>query len=158
MSDRRTNLLWAVLGTLPIAVAAVLLYQAWPMLYPEVAARAPLNIGCDPGTGPCAVVFEGGGEVTLDIRPQGIPVVEPLQLKVTINGIESDGVELEFAGVDMNMGFNRVSLERAAPGHFVGKGVLPVCVRNRMTWEARVLLHTSAGNLVAPFRFDTYRR
>jgi hypothetical protein len=36
--------------------------------------------------------------------------------------------------------------------------MLPVCVRERMTWEARVLLHLPDGTLAAPFRFETTRR
>jgi hypothetical protein len=35
--------------------------------------------------------------------------------------------------------------------------MLPVCVRQRMTWEARVLLHYPQRMLAAPFRFDTLR-
>jgi hypothetical protein len=33
--------------------------------------------------------------------------------------------------------------------------MLPVCVRDRMTWEARVLLTTPRGLIDAPFRFTT---
>jgi hypothetical protein len=35
--------------------------------------------------------------------------------------------------------------------------MLPVCVRDRMTWEARVLLHYADGLRAAPFRFDSLR-
>jgi hypothetical protein len=75
---------------------------------------------------------------------------------VRTEGVDPDRVEVDFAGVDMNMGFNRVALKPVGQGTFAGTGMLPVCVRARMTWEARVLLHTDAGLLAASFRFDTY--
>jgi hypothetical protein len=150
-------LLWALLGLLLTAVVAVLLYRAWPLLYPEVIAQAPLSRDCDLRSGPCRVSFDQGGAVVLDIRPRGIPLVSPLRLEVELVGIEPRGVEIDFAGVDMNMGFNRVTLGRSESGRYRGEGMLPVCVRDRMVWEARVMLNTSQGVMVAPFRFDTYR-
>jgi hypothetical protein len=63
---------------------------------------------------------------------------------------------VDISGVDMNMGFNRATLTRTGPGEFSGPAMLPVCVRARMTWEAKVLLHTDAGLMAAPYRFDTY--
>jgi hypothetical protein len=95
--------------------------------------------------------------VTLAIEPQGIPVVVPLSIRVDLAGLQALGVELDFAGADMNMGYNRVALESMGDGRYQGKGMLPVCVRDRMTWEAKVLVQTSAGLMVAPFRFETSR-
>jgi hypothetical protein len=56
----------------------------------------------------------------------------------------------------MNMGFNRVAMQPVESGNYFGAAMLPVCVRARMTWEAKVLLHTASGLMSAPFRFDTY--
>jgi hypothetical protein len=103
----------------------------------------------------CTVRFADGGTVTLDIRPRGIPTVQPLAIDVRLAGLPApERVELDLAGVDMDMGFNRVPLRPAAaePTRWTGT---PVCVRARMTWEARVLLHLPDGILAAPFRFDT---
>ena len=57
----------------------------------------------------------------------------------------------------MNMGFNRSKLKTVAAGKFSGNIILPVCVRNRMEWEANVMLETDAGIIVAPFRFETVK-
>jgi hypothetical protein len=35
--------------------------------------------------------------------------------------------------------------------------MLPVCVRDVMSWEAKILIRTQEGLTAAPFRFDTYR-
>jgi hypothetical protein len=147
---------WTTLGLSLAVIAAALVYKAWPVLHPDVVAHAPLNDGCDLRTSPCRVSFAEGGEVTLDIRPRGIPLISPLELKVALIGIEAEVVEIDFAGVDMNMGFNRVTLERSASGKYRGEGVLPVCVRDHMVWEARVMLGNRTGIMIAPFRFDTY--
>jgi hypothetical protein len=154
-SDRSTRALWAILGLLFAALVGVALYKAWPLLHPKVAVSAPLDPGCDLRAGPCTARFPGGGEVRFGIEPRTLPPVAPLRLTADLGGLEAGLVEVDFAGADMNMGYNRVTLERTATGRFEGQGMLPVCVRNRMTWEAKVMLHTANGIWVAPFRFDT---
>jgi hypothetical protein len=148
----------AVVAAFLIGVVGVVLYASWTTLNPEVVERAPLNSSCDLASGPCTVTFAGAGQVKLDILPRGIPPLKPLRLEVTLSGIEPATVELDFSGTDMNMGFNRVSLESSAQGRFTGTGVLPVCVRSSMRWEALVLLSTADGVLAAPFRFEINRR
>lgn len=152
-----TALLWALAGLLLVAVVAVALHKAWPLLNPTLAEVAPLDPSCDLRAGPCNARFAGGGVVRFAIEPQSIPVVTPLRLAVEATGLDVRAVEIDFAGVDMNMGYNRVALEPVAPGVYRGHGTLPICVRARMDWEARVLIHTGEGILAAPFRFTTVR-
>jgi hypothetical protein len=57
----------------------------------------------------------------------------------------------------MNMGFNRPTLQEQTPGHYSGEGRLPVCVRDAMEWEARVLIETDDGLVSAPYRFITVK-
>ena len=102
-------------------------------------------------------LLPGGGRVRFAVEPSAIPVVEPLRLQVWTEDLDVSLVEVDFSGVDMNMGFNRPRLERVAPGRFAGEGMLPVCVRARMSWEARVLLHTPGGLQAVPFRSDTFQ-
>jgi hypothetical protein len=154
---RRPIALWGILAVFLVTVLGAVLYQAWPLLYPEAVALAPWDPGCRLRQGPCTLTFAEGGSVTLAIEPQGIPVLTPLAFRVDLDGLQALGVELDFAGVDMNMGYNRVALERVGDGPYQGKGMLPVCVRDRMTWEAKVLVQTRAGLMVAPFRFETSR-
>ncbi|KAA6185331.1 hypothetical protein F2Q65_09190 [Thiohalocapsa marina] len=165
-------LLWGLVAVLALAVIGVVLYKTLPLLHPPIAERAPLDAGCDVRRSPCAVRFDSGGGVRLDIRPRGIPVVHPLQVEVVLDGLSPPRrVELDLVGVDMDMGYNRVALELSSvptgePGDeptdartltYRGGAMLPICVRDRMTWEARVLLHQPRGILAAPFRFETVR-
>ncbi|HIP53733.1 MAG TPA: hypothetical protein EYH03_06970 [Chromatiales bacterium] len=149
--------LWLVIAVLLIAVAVVAVYKAGPLLNPEVAVVAPLNSECDLRAGLCTATFPDGGRVSLGISPRSIPVVKPLRFDVRIEGMTADKVEIDFQGVDMNMGYNRTRLQAAGPGHFVGDGMLPVCVRDAMEWEAKVLVDTDKGLLAAPFRFITVK-
>lgn len=147
--------LWIVLILVFVVLVGVTVYKLWPMLNPEIAAVAPLDPECDLRAGPCTVSFAGGGKVSFGIEPRDIPVVKPLEFVVTLDGLAAHGVEVHFQGTDMNMGFNRAELKPSGEGRFVGDGMLPVCVRQAMEWEARVLLHTEKGILAAPFLFIT---
>ena len=151
--------LWLLVLLLACGTVVVALARFWPLLHPPIVERAPLAAACDLLQGPCEVAFVNGGRVRLDVQPRGIPVVHPLDIDVVLSGLPPpDRVELDLAGVDMDMGYNRVALSPvASPGQWVGKGMLPVCVRARMTWEARVLLYTDGGVRSAPFRFDAVR-
>lgn len=162
--------LWSAVLVLGATIVAVVALKAWPLLHPAVAERARLNPGCDLRERACAVAFDSGGSVLLDVHPRGIPPVRPLTLEVKLAGglAPPQRVEVDFAGVEMAMGFNRVTLERTRAAadqtgdgvgraHWRGEALLPVCVRARMTWEARVLLHYPGRLLAAPFRFDSVR-
>jgi hypothetical protein len=156
-TGRATALLWSVAGLLLMAVVVVAVYKAWPLLNPTLAEVAPLDPSCDLRAGPCDARLAGGGRVRFGIEPRSIPVVTPLRLAVETAGLDVRAVEVDFAGVDMNMGYNRAVLESVGAGVYEGQGTLPVCVRARMDWEARVLVHTAEGIMAAPFRFETRR-
>ena len=55
----------------------------------------------------------------------------------------------------MNMGPNNVTLKPQQPGLYSGQGMLPVCIRNSMEWQADVYVQTDEGIFVAPFIFVT---
>lgn len=147
--------LWALVAALVIALVGVALYKAWPLLYPELTEVAPLDPACDLHQGPCLASLSGGGQIRLGIEPRSLPASQPLELLVLTEGLDVREVAVDFQGVDMNMGFNRVPLQPLASGRFGGSGTLPACVRSHMTWEARVLARTPRGLVAAPFRFET---
>ena len=99
-----------------------------------------------------------GGTVRFGLDPKTLPLLEPLAIEVRLDRLRAFGVEVDFAGVDMNMGHNRPSLRQEGEGRYVGTAVLPVCVRYRMDWEARVLVRTPDGLMAAPFRFSTFKQ
>jgi hypothetical protein len=149
--------LWLVVGVLFLIVSVVAVYKVWPLLYPESVEQAALDPNCDLRAGPCTSTLPSGGKVSFGIEPREIPLVKPLQLKVTVEGREVKNAEIDFVGVDMNMGYNRPKLAAQGGGAFTGDGILPVCVRDAMEWEARVMLNTDSGLVSAPFRFITVK-
>ncbi len=148
---------WLAAGVLLAGNAAIAIYKAWPILFPEVAQAAALDPDCDLRSGPCVSEMSDGRGLEFAITPRSIPLLQPLALRVTLQGIEAQKVEVDFAGVSMNMGYNRVRLTALGDGVFAGEARLPVCVRGRMAWEARVLAATDDGLLSAPYRFETRR-
>ena len=158
MPGLRSVWIWIASGGLFAALAAAALHVAWPLLNPEVVASAPLDPRCDLRQGPCTAVLPNGGKVGLGLAPSTLPLLEPLAIEVRLDGLRAFAVEVDFAGVDMNMGYNRPRLAAEGEGRYVGNTVLPVCVRQRMDWEARVLVRTPDGLMAAPFRFSTFKR
>ena len=158
-ADPRTALLWLLASLLAVTAVGVAVYKVWPMLYPQTGERAALNPACDLRASACNVRFASGGQVTLDIRPRGIPVAQPLKIDVQLQGIPTPlRVELDLSGLDMDMGYNRIALKSTdAQGRFAGAGMLPVCVRDQMSWEARVLIYLPDAIIAAPFRIETQR-
>lgn len=150
-------MLWAAVLALLIAVVAVAAYRLTPSPDDVAVVRVSFDPACDLRAGPCTVSLPGDAQVTFAIEPRDIPVVERLSIAVETSGLAARACEVDFSGVDMNMGYNRIRLEPTASGSFAGVGMLPVCVRKRMTWEANVLIDTPSGLIAAPFRFDTYR-
>ncbi len=152
--------LWGAAALLAALVIGVAVHKAWPVLFPAIAERAPLDAACDIRAAACTVRFADGGSVRLDIRPRGMPTARPLDVNVRLQGLPvPERMELDFTGVDMDMGYNRVTLMPVAgdPSRYAATAMLPVCVRERMRWEARVLLHLPNAILAAPFRFVTNR-
>jgi hypothetical protein len=142
-----------------IAAAAVLGGVAFyyrDYFEPGAAQVLPLS-DCDLHQGSCETALPDGGKVTFSILPKTIPLTEPLQLQVQVQGKKVRKVEVDFSGVSMNMGYNRPRLQAVGEGRFEGEGLLPVCIRQRMDWEAKLMLDTPDGLLIIPYRFETVK-
>jgi len=120
------------------------------------ATLLPLS-DCDLQRGPCPVDLPGEGGGTLVFEPQPVRPMEEFVIRFTARGGDIRRVALNFSGVGMNMGLNHFDLERHGDV-WSGKGILPVCVRNRMDWEAQLRITTGDGAQAVPFRFTTFKR
>ncbi len=128
-------------------------YWLAPLLVPKTDVTLPLS-ACNLNAGPCTIALPGGGAVDVAIDPRPIPALKPLRVLAVASGARIDRIEVDFAGVDMKMGYNRPQLENLGEGRFAGQGNLPVCISGRMPWEATVLIETGRTVIAAPFRFD----
>jgi len=149
--------LWAALGLLLAASALGTLMSLRHLLEPTTAAMAALDTQCDLHRSSCSSELPTGGRVSLSILPHPIPAMQPLELEVRVEGASPSDVTVDFAGVNMDMGLNRADLQPSTDGYYTGKAILPVCVRNVMVWEARVLMELDGTPIEAPFRFETQR-
>jgi hypothetical protein len=150
---------WLLLGCLVVAILATLVLKGRAITHIQVRELARAPASCDLHQGACTARFAAGGQVQLEIQPAEIPLVKPLRVQVQLADMDApQRVELDFKGVDMDMGFNRFPLEPSArAGFYHGNAMLPLCVRQRMQWEARVLLLDADGTRAAAFRFETHR-
>lgn len=105
----------------------------------------------------CSVDLPQGGRMELGMEPRPIPTLRPIKLDMKLSGLDPEEVEVDFAGVSMNMGFNRPQLAAAGAGRYTGEATLPVCVTGAMEWQATALLHTRRGTVSVPFRFEAGR-
>jgi len=140
---------------LALILVGVVGYKLSPLLLPKADITIAPPPGCDLHAAACHAALPDGGQVVLSITPRPIPVVKPLQLEVTVEGIQADRVQVDFAGVEMNMGYNRPTLASIGPGRFAASATLPVCVTGRMIWQATVLLESGRRRLAIPFRFES---
>lgn len=156
-ASKKQGNLWTIVALLTLVLLLSVSYKLKDMLKPGIAASAKLDESCDLRKGACSSDLPGGGKVTFSIAPNDIPILRPLQLEVKVEGVDVSKTEVDFTGIGMDMGYNRPKLETVGKDHFLGKAILPVCVRSRMDWEARVLLQTDHGLIMAPFRFYTQK-
>jgi hypothetical protein len=140
---------------LAMLLVALIGYKLSPLFLPKADATATAAPGCDLHRGPCSADLPDGRRIELSITPHSIPVVQPLSVEVTLAGLDPSKVEIDFAGADMNMGYNRRTLAASGARHFVGTAILPVCVTGPMAWRATVLAETGRERIAAPFDFES---
>lgn len=141
-----------------ILVALVVLgaagYWLAPLLTPRSDITLPLS-DCDLNRTPCTIALPGGSTLEVAIGPRPIPVLKPLKIEARARDGKVSKVEIDFAGIDMKMGYNRPRLESLGDGRFAGEASLPVCITGGMEWEATVIVETRGAVVAAPFRFRT---
>ena len=144
-----------IIALLLLGIAAVVGYKLDNATQKSVAQLAITNPDCELRDAPCRAELPSGGSIEFEITPRSIPLMEPLSLTVSVRDIDITAAEIDFVGIGMNMGYNRPQLKQVSSNRFEGSTILPVCVLQRMQWEARLLLETDKGIVMAPFRFYT---
>jgi hypothetical protein len=78
---------------------------------------------------------------------------QPLQFNVEVSGLRPDSITIDFEGVEMFMGINRLVLDENTAGDFSGTLGLPGHA-HPMLWRARVLLEKGGTLIDAGFEFE----
>ena len=139
---------------LALAIIAVVGYKYSPLLLAKADLTVEPAAGCDLHTQACHADIPGGGRIELGLAPHPIPVMKPVQVSVSITGIDASKLEFDLAGVDMNMGFNRKTLVADGEGRYSTETILPVCVTGRMAWRATLVIETGRRRIAVPFVFE----
>ena len=142
-----------IIGVLLIALVVLVGYKLSPMLLPKADLTVEPDPACSLARSACTVDLPNGAKMTVAAGSTPIPLVRPFEFKVEVPVARR--VEVDFAGVDMDMGYNRPLLAERAPGVFAGEATLPVCITGHMTWQATVLVETADARIAVPFRFVT---
>lgn len=150
----RKSLLVDLAMILALILLGVIGYKLSPLLMPKADVFVQPDSSCDLNRAACVTMLPRGGRLSFAIAPRPIPVTRPLDLRVEIEGGSADKVVVDFAGVDMSMGFNRRVLTSVGQGKFAGETVLPVCVTGRMLWQATVLIESGGTRIAVPFHFE----
>ena len=159
MGDKtKIAILWAIAGGLLLAIAAIAAITYAQHRMTAIIATAEVATDCDLHSSTCTVTIPDRGEVSLSLRPRPVPVLEKLSINVQTRGLDVKGVTVDFKGVGMKMGVDRIELKHVGSNSYHGDGMLPVCIRNRMEWRANVMIHTGEGIIVAPFSLATHPR
>jgi len=153
--EKRTPIMLGISGFLIITLLLAGYYKIEMAGKNTIIARIDPDKSCDLQKTACTLSLPGDAMVTLDIQPRPIPLVQNFTIQVNTQAVKAELVSVDFKGMTMNMGPNNVTLKASSDGVFSGTGMLPVCIRNSMEWQADVYLQTSDGIVVAPFIFTT---
>ena len=153
----KKKILMDVIGILLIALVVVVGYKLSPLLLPRADVVIQPDPACDLQRQACAVTLPAGGSAELAMTPRPIPMAMPFEVQVTTGGFVATRVEVDFSGIDMNMGLNRPQLMPRAGGSFAGQATLPVCITGAMDWQATVLIETGGERIAIPYRFRSGR-
>lgn len=120
----------------------------------------PIVEDCDLHQTTC-VAQQGEARVSLTFTPQPIPIAKPLQVEVLLDNMSTDKLELDISGINMYMGYNRVTLHADAsqPNLFKGQTMLAFCTNEVMHWQITLLAHQPEGSVLQiPFKLETRNR
>ena len=115
------------------------------------AGAAEIKTNCSIHAGACSQHLPGI-EITLDITPKPVRAMQDLVFRISLAGEAPDRTPVIDLGMPaMEMGPNRVILNKISRKVYEGKGVIVRCPSGHRTWQATV---TIPGRGKADFIFD----
>jgi len=144
-----------LIGLLLIALVVVVGYKLSPLLLPRADMVVQPDPACNLQRQACAVTLPAGGTVELAMGTRPIPMVRPFEVQVATSGFSPSRVEVDFAGIEMNMGLIRPELAARGNGRFAAQVTLPVCITGAMDWQVTVLIENGGERIAIPYRFSS---
>jgi protein SCO1/2 len=117
---------------------------------PEVITDISENTECDLALKPCEL--DG---IKVSLGPYPVTSEKDYKVVVTGGSHEALPIEMDFKGIDTNMGYIRPNLNFVSEGIYSGNFYIPVCELPEMYWSARLILKTPKGLQAKIFHFKT---
>ncbi len=146
------RVLLGLIGALMLALPIVVAYKLSPILFPTPDIEVLPATGCNIVQRACPASIPGG-VVALRLLAPSTTLAGSFQVSLTTQGIVPDKVEIDFAGVDMDMGPSRTTLKPDGNGHYTAETRLPACITGAMLWRATVVLHMRGQRAIIPYAF-----
>ena len=155
--DERVSkkILLDIIGLLLIALVMVVGYKLSPLLMPHSDLTVLPDPACDLQRQSCSVKLADGAQIELSMGTRPVPMVKPFVVNVRVAGFEPRRVEVDFAGVDMNMGLIRPELASNGSAVYSAEVSLPVCITGQMDWQVTLLVERANERLAIPFRLSS---
>jgi len=144
-----------IIAVLVLFVTGFLL-QKLPSLQTSSKAEV-ISSDCDLRQGGCEIQL-GEYRGIFSILPNDFQVLQPLELelKPRVKAVDQfDQVSVEFEGINMDMGYNRVFLEEQGSQTYQAKAMLPSCTADTMFWLIHLIIKESSGVTDFQFRLQT---
>lgn len=139
----------------PIAAVALLVLVALAGYFWWRQMPARIEDGCSLHERPCSAPIPDGGRVILGIEPRPLGYGQPWRLTVKLEEAAADTVGVDFTGLDVPTSFNRIALEPAKDGGFVGEATLPMCAFEPIDWQVSLLLGAGEKSRTVSFAFNS---
>jgi hypothetical protein len=150
---RKRKILIDIIGMLLIATVALIAYKLSPVWFASdriIQPDPPCNLNRDV----CKVTVNGG-QIEFQVSPRPVPLLKEFSIEVRAADISIRYLDVDFAGVGMNMGLVRVPLRTDGTGVWRATTSLPVCVTSQMRWRLTLIVETSLDSILIPVEFST---
>ena len=108
------------------------------------------NVNCNLAQTPCQL--EG---VEVSIGPYPITSEKSFKVNVSTNSSLAIPLEIDFQGVESNMGYIRPRLNKTTDNTYSGEFYIPSCDEAQMRWRAALILDTKEGPKSLVFHFNS---
>ncbi|MEM7181281.1 MAG: hypothetical protein AAF518_10235 [Spirochaetota bacterium] len=142
----------AICTSIAVVFTAFVVYKAKYTQTGETAKYTMLTSTCDLNKQNCQAFHQRLGKIGISITPRPIQAKQKLSLQVHIEK-DVSLVQIDFQGVDMNMGYHRPALRRAREGIYQAETILPSCTHKKMKWKATTRIQYQDELFIAAFPF-----
>lgn len=105
------------------------------------------NAKCDLGKKTCEFTLDDNKIVKLTFSPYPIKTQKEFKVTLTSDSKKYTPVEIDFVGVEQNMGLIRPSFKNNGNANYQATLELPLCERSQMRWKVRLILKDELSQL-----------